>query len=227
MSAPSTRPRDRSRSFLPCGPTYRLGVRCLREGHRDRPTRELTVAVGVCIVWPALDDEAPVPLVHAEDPVARLRQPAIRNAAERYPVKRLRRGRRKLIDGLRKAPGQIRLSDAAAATVPTLVEAMRGAAAADLRVLENLHRMRITGKRLRYALEIFVSCFDERFREAYANIEALQEHLGAINDSHDLVARIEAFAAIPGAGGGSEAGPGPEVQETIDFYMCRRSARVE
>jgi CHAD domain-containing protein len=168
-------------------------------------------------------------------------QKAIRRVARRYSVKRLRRGHRKLIGSLRtpkpsgtavegggagKPRRTSRLADAADDTMPALVEQMRSAASADLRVLENLHRMRITGKRLRYALEIFASCFDERFGDIYACVEALQEHLGAINDSHDMVARIEAFAATGGAAAGPEHGPRPEVRETIDFYLHQRGERV-
>jgi CHAD domain-containing protein len=151
-------------------------------------------------------------------------QEAIRRAAARYPVRKLRRGRRKLIGSLRNpeptgAAGEVRLVDSARAELPGLVAALREAAAADLRVLDNLHRMRIAGKRLRYALEIFAPCFDDGFRDAYAAVEAIQEHLGAINDSHELVTRIEDF--------GRRAGPRPEIAETIDCYVRRRGERVE
>jgi CHAD domain-containing protein len=151
-------------------------------------------------------------------------QETIKDAAERYPVKKLRRGRRKLIGSLHnpEAPrdrSDVYLADAARDVLPELIEALRASGTADLKVVENLHQMRITGKRLRYALEIFAPCFDDRFRDAYGNIEALQEHLGAINDSHELLARVEGFA--------ESAGPRPEVAQTIDFYLRQRGERVD
>jgi CHAD domain-containing protein len=47
-----------------------------------------------------------------------------------------------------------------------------------------LHQLRIQGKRLRYALEIFIPCFPEWFREhLYPALEQLQELLGTIQDA--------------------------------------------
>jgi CHAD domain-containing protein len=47
-----------------------------------------------------------------------------------------------------------------------------------------LHRLRIQGKRLRYALEIFAGCFPAPFKDAlYSAVEQLQEILGSIQDS--------------------------------------------
>jgi CHAD domain-containing protein len=50
---------------------------------------------------------------------------------------------------------------------------------------EHLHRIRILGKRLRYAIEVFADCFPAPFRaELYPAIEEMQEILGEANDSH-------------------------------------------
>lgn len=47
-----------------------------------------------------------------------------------------------------------------------------------------LHQLRIQGKRLRYALEIFICCFPEWYREQlYPAIEQLQELLGTLQDT--------------------------------------------
>jgi len=151
-------------------------------------------------------------------------QETIRRAARRYPVRKLRRGRHKLIGALHNpqvpdGERDLTIVDAAREVLPELIEALRVAGSADLNVVDNLHRMRIRGKRLRYAMEIFAPCFDDRFDEAYRAVEALQEHLGAINDSHELLGRVESFA--------ESAGPRPEVAETIDFYLRQRSERVE
>jgi CHAD domain-containing protein len=59
------------------------------------------------------------------------------------------------------------------------------AAAADLVDYERLHRVRILGKRLRYAMEIFADCFAAPFREKlYPAVEEMQEILGRANDSN-------------------------------------------
>jgi CHAD domain-containing protein len=47
-----------------------------------------------------------------------------------------------------------------------------------------LHRLRILGKRVRYALEIFSGCFPPAFRDAvYPVVEHLQELLGRVQDA--------------------------------------------
>ncbi len=52
-----------------------------------------------------------------------------------------------------------------------------------------LHRVRILGKRLRYAMEIFGDCFAEAFKErVYPAIEQMQECLGLLHDS-DVASR--------------------------------------
>jgi CHAD domain-containing protein len=59
------------------------------------------------------------------------------------------------------------------------------AAARDLDDYGNLHQVRIAGKRLRYAMEVFAGCFPPPFREVhYAAVEEMQEILGRANDSH-------------------------------------------
>jgi CHAD domain-containing protein len=54
-----------------------------------------------------------------------------------------------------------------------------------------LHQVRIRGKQLRYAMEVFGACFPEAFRaEVYPQVEQLQEMLGRLNDSHVAVLRL-------------------------------------
>ena len=53
-------------------------------------------------------------------------------------------------------------------------------------------RLRLAAKRLRYALEIFAPCFGGAIRrELYPRVEELQELLGRINDSHQVIARMD------------------------------------
>jgi CHAD domain-containing protein len=55
----------------------------------------------------------------------------------------------------------------------------------DLGDYEHLHQVRIIGKRLRYAMEVFADCFPGEFRTLlYPAIEEMQEILGQANDSH-------------------------------------------
>ncbi|MCA9249303.1 MAG: CHAD domain-containing protein, partial [Planctomycetales bacterium] len=57
------------------------------------------------------------------------------------------------------------------------------AAAGDLSDAQRLHALRIAGKRLRYAIEIFAPAFPSSLRQCvYPQVEQLQGLLGAVND---------------------------------------------
>jgi CHAD domain-containing protein len=59
-----------------------------------------------------------------------------------------------------------------------------------------LHQLRISGKRLRYALEIFIPCFPEWFqKQLYPALEQLQELLGALQDAAVGTERLKELAA--------------------------------
>lgn len=77
---------------------------------------------------------------------------------------------------------------------PILFECLKEleqAALADLSEYAQLHQVRIAGKRLRYATEVFADCFDPNFRETlYPRIEHMQEILGRANDSHVAIGRL-------------------------------------
>jgi CHAD domain-containing protein len=71
---------------------------------------------------------------------------------------------------------------------------MESATDEDLTDYANLHRVRIEGKRLRYAMEVFADCFPAEFRdELYPQIEVMQEALGKANDSHVAVGELTAL----------------------------------
>lgn len=58
-----------------------------------------------------------------------------------------------------------------------------------------LHRLRIAGKRLRYALEIFASCQEpNQISPAQACVEGMQKRLGDINDCHEFAAWLRRLA---------------------------------
>ena len=66
---------------------------------------------------------------------------------------------------------------------------------ADLTELAKLHKFRIAGKRLRYALELVWGALDKRPRKrAYEKLDRLQARLGSINDTRNLIAEIEQAA---------------------------------
>jgi CHAD domain-containing protein len=51
--------------------------------------------------------------------------------------------------------------------------------------IDQLHQLRIAGKRLRYSIELFHSVFSQALRhEIYPQLQQLQDRLGALND-HD------------------------------------------
>lgn len=77
-----------------------------------------------------------------------------------------------------------------------LVSELDAAAALDLHDYEHLHRVRILGKQLRYAMEIFACCFEASFRDTiYPAIEEMQEILGRANDSYVASNHLIAIAS--------------------------------
>jgi CHAD domain-containing protein len=66
-----------------------------------------------------------------------------------------------------------------------LLANLERAAGGDLDDYSQLHQVRIAGKRLRYAMEVFAACFPPFFvDELYGRVEEVQEMLGRANDSH-------------------------------------------
>jgi CHAD domain-containing protein/uncharacterized protein Yka (UPF0111/DUF47 family) len=62
-----------------------------------------------------------------------------------------------------------------------------------------LHRFRVRGKELRYAMEVLAGAFPESFRtRLYPAVEALQNRLGEINDLATAAARLEHKLQTPG-----------------------------
>ncbi len=72
-----------------------------------------------------------------------------------------------------------------------LLRELEEAARRELHDYANLHQVRIAGKRLRYAMEVFADCFAPAFKdELYPAIEQMQEILGNANDSHVAAGRL-------------------------------------
>ncbi|MGL4552682.1 MAG: CHAD domain-containing protein [Gemmataceae bacterium] len=75
-----------------------------------------------------------------------------------------------------------------------LFAALAESATGDLSDHARLHEVRIAGKRLRYALEVFAGCFPPALRDVvYPLVEEMQETLGRANDSHVAAARLIAL----------------------------------
>jgi CHAD domain-containing protein len=59
---------------------------------------------------------------------------------------------------------------------------------------EDLHRVRLIAKRLRYAMEVFADCYPAPFRdELYPRVAELQDVLGNICDAQNQLARMESL----------------------------------
>jgi CHAD domain-containing protein len=87
--------------------------------------------------------------------------------------------------------GKTRLIDLARSLLAELTAELREKATSDLTDYEHLHKVRIAGKRLRYALEVFADCFGPPLRERiYPLVEEMQDILGRANDSHVAAGRL-------------------------------------
>jgi CHAD domain-containing protein len=79
--------------------------------------------------------------------------------------------------------------------VPQLTKLLRKldkAVRGDLENYEQLHGVRVLAKQLRYALELFIDCYPPVVREQiYPRVEAVQDVLGAANDSHQAVVLLD------------------------------------
>ncbi|HEV3142338.1 MAG TPA: CHAD domain-containing protein [Gemmataceae bacterium] len=83
------------------------------------------------------------------------------------------------------------LGKLALSTLTDLMDELDQAFAGERGSYKQLHQIRICGKRVRYAMEIFADCFAPPFREKmYAAIEEMQELLGSANDSHVALERL-------------------------------------
>ena len=89
------------------------------------------------------------------------------------------------------APSDQTLSELAVPMLTSLLEELESAARRELAQFEVLHQIRILGKQLRYAMEIFESCFADEFRKRYyPAIVEMQDILGLANDSYVACQRL-------------------------------------
>jgi CHAD domain-containing protein len=88
------------------------------------------------------------------------------------------------------------LLDLALPRLTGLLKDLDAAASREPEDHEHLHQIRILGKKLRYAMEVFADCFAPAFREdLYPAVEEMQEILGNANDSYVACGRLESLSA--------------------------------
>jgi CHAD domain-containing protein len=86
---------------------------------------------------------------------------------------------------------------AARAALPGIVDDFFAAGSAPLCEIKALHRLRIEGKRLRYAIELLAAAFLPPLRqEVYPVVETLQEKLGRVNDHANAASRYRQWAQL-------------------------------
>jgi CHAD domain-containing protein len=84
------------------------------------------------------------------------------------------------------------LRDLAVPMLTQMLHELEEAARGDLTAYEALHQVRIRGKHLRYAMELFESCFAPPLRhDVYPRVAEMQEILGLANDSHVTTLRLD------------------------------------
>lgn len=85
---------------------------------------------------------------------------------------------------------------------------------------KQLHRMRIMAKRLRYAVELFVPCWGDEFKQAAAEIAHFQTSLGELHDCDvwifNLGSRLQKAALE------ADAGLGPRRNNEAVVWLLRR-----
>lgn len=133
------------------------------------------------------DDQACDELVGWIHDHRREAQKPIREAAAHFAKKHYKRRARRLVKKLmrvdRKRNTSGTFGDLAQQSMRTQVDEFFAFEPQELRDLEKLHQFRVSGKHLRYAMEVFAGAFRRNFRdELYPQVEALQEQLGKIND---------------------------------------------
>jgi CHAD domain-containing protein len=94
------------------------------------------------------------------------------------------------------APGCVVLSDLVPVLLAGPIENINAATRQVPEDYYQLHQLRIAGKRLRYALEIFGDCLAEPFRDRlYDAVEEMQTILGRVNDDFVACRRLEELRA--------------------------------
>ena len=159
-----------------------------------------------------------------------LREVAKRRKAAQKPLARahkearandFRRKSRKLADGVkwRSSANEPTFGEFARATFEPLAHSFFEAARADLSDVKALHRVRIRGKAVRYAMELLAGGFEEPFRrDLYPVFGEVQERLGLINDHATAIALYQRWIA---------RGDAPPVQAELSGLIERERESLD
>ena len=112
-------------------------------------------------------------------------QVELERLGRKLPPRRLKRRRAALLRRIRWRGAQPapRFGAVARAALGRAAERFASAARGDMSQLQDLHLLRIRGKQLRYALEVFAAAFDPALRKrVYPLVQQLQDQLGELND---------------------------------------------
>lgn len=122
-----------------------------------------------------------------------LAQLALHPATGKSKRQRFRAKARQLLKSLSQGTTTASLSvrELASDELQPLVQTFLQQAHLGLGSIDQIHQIRIAGKHVRYALEVFASAFPTTVRDAVSGTFAeLQEKLGAINDHATAIARL-------------------------------------
>jgi len=123
----------------------------------------------------------------------RLAQSALQPETRKSKRQRLRVRSHRLLKHLssRESKPGTTLLELAQAELRPLVEQFFAQARLGLGSIEQIHQIRIAGKHVRYAMEVFAHAFPSHFRDAlYRTFCELQEKLGVVNDHATAIARL-------------------------------------
>lgn len=119
--------------------------------------------------------------------------------------------------GARRSGSVLRVRETAGSRVWAAYEAVRsheaGIGSADT---EGLHELRIDGKRFRYALESFAEVLGPEAAWLIERVTALQDHLGAVNDSDVAARMVHESLLAPGSD------LGPAARAAMEQYLAAR-----
>ena len=127
---------------------------------------------------------------------AQSRNQLLKVARRVNPVK-LKQVRRELVKSIAKTQTTATLLDQSQIVLAQGARRVLDAAARDLAHVEHLHQLRLATKRFRYLLEIAEPIVRGSVDEVRAQMEDLQDRLGAINDLAELADRIETQIELP------------------------------
>ena len=133
------------------------------------------------------------------------------------------------------ASGPLTLGGAGEKLLRKRLKDLRAAAHRDLDNLESLHTLRIAAKRLRYAMEIFASCYPAKFRQRlYARVERIQEDLGHVNDLRNLVRLVrEVRRKLVAGGRGADSSRSDQLLKAVarsakgEMKTCQRAFLIQ